>query len=78
VLSVAHDGNPCGIADDFLQLGRNDQERQALAAKLLDQFDDFRVRADVDAPGRLVQDQEAGIRRQPAGQQRLLLIAAGE
>ena len=38
----------------------------------------FRLGADVDAAGRLVDDQDARLERQPAGQHHLLLIAARE
>ena len=39
---------------------------------------DVGLRADVDAAGRLVEDDELGRGREPAGEQHLLLVAAGE
>ena len=46
--------------------------------KLLDDLDDLGVRAHVDAARRLVEDQEFRLRRQPARQNDLLLVAAGK
>ena len=34
--------------------------------------------AHVDAPGRLIDDEDIGVRQQPAADEHLLLIAAGE
>src|SRR3712207_8311426 len=43
------------------------------AAQLEDQLLDFRLGAHVDAAGRLIEDEEARVARQPPPQQRLLL-----
>jgi hypothetical protein len=44
----------------------------------VDQGVDLLLGADVDAAGRLVEDQHARLARQPAAQDHLLLVAAGE
>ena len=46
--------------------------------QLEDQPLDLRLGADVDAPGRLVEDQDLRVRRQPAGEDDLLLVAAAQ
>ena len=46
--------------------------------KPADGADDLGMGADVDAARRLVEDQEARIGRQPAGEDHLLLVAAGQ
>src|SRR5690606_12071861 len=43
-----------------------------------DHLVELRLDADVDAPGRLVEDEDAGVGEQPAGEDGLLLVAAGE
>ena len=48
------------------------------SAELGDQLLDLGLGADVDAAGRLVEDQQPRLGDQPAGQQHLLLVAAGQ
>ena len=55
--------DPMADRDEFVEFGGGDEQRQALRAKVADQVDDFRVRADVDAARRLVEDQHARARR---------------
>ena len=45
---------------------------------LADQLVQIGLGLDVDADGRLVDDQDLGVRRQPLGDRDLLLVAAGE
>ena len=65
-------------ADQLGQLGRDQDDREALAREIGDQRVDLGLGLHVDALGRLVQDQHAGRRRQPLGEHDLLLVAAGE
>ena len=48
------------------------------SAELEDQPLDLGLGADVDAAGRLVEDQDLRVRREPAGQDHLLLVAAAQ
>ena len=49
-----------------------------LGRELVDQPIDLRLGADVDAAGRLVEDEQHRLARQPAREHHLLLVAAGE
>ena len=51
---------------------------ESLLGELGDLALDVGLRADVDAAGRLVEDDQLGRGREPAGEQHLLLVAAGE
>jgi len=64
-----------GHAEHLGQLGRDHDDREALLRQLLHQGVNLRLRADVDALGRLVQDEHLRLRGQPARQRHLLLIA---
>ena len=68
-IAVAH-------AEHFGHLRGDHQHGDALTGEFRDQAVDLGLRADVDAAGRLVEDQDARMGHQPAGDQHLLLIAA--
>ena len=70
-IAIAH-------AEDFGQLGRDHQDRQAAGGQIAHQAMDFGFRADVDALRGLVQNQEFRIRGQPARDGDFLLVAAGQ
>ena len=76
--ACAHDDDPVGEAEQLGQLGGDHQDGDAGRGQLVDQPVDLELGADVDAAGRLVQDQDARLARQPAGEHHLLLVAAGE
>ena len=76
--AVAQHDHPVRIGHDLVELGGNHQQRQAVVAQFADQADDLGMGADVDAAGRLVQHQEARRGGEPAGEQHLLLVAAGQ
>ena len=59
-------------------VGGGDQHRHALIGKRAQALVDFAARADVDALGRLVDQEHRRLRRDLASEQRLLLIAAGQ
>ncbi len=65
-------------AHDLGQLGRNHEDGQAAPGQLAHEPVDLRLGSDVDALGRLVEDQHGRLGRQPAGQGHLLLVPAGE
>ena len=61
-----------GSSDEIIRIAR------PRAGELAHQPVDLGLGADVDALRRLVEDQHRRLRRQPAGQRHLLLVAAGE
>ena len=67
---------PVAEPQHLLQLGGDEDHRHALAGELGDQLLDLGLGADVDAAGRLVEDEHLRLGDQPAGQQHLLLVAA--
>lgn len=75
---VAKDDDPRAVGGEFFYFRGDDDERHALLAQALDEPDDFRMRPDVDAARRLVEDEQFRFGREPARQDGLLLIAAGK
>ena len=76
--AVAQDQHPVGALDDLLQLGGDQQDAEALRGQFVDQGLDLGLGADVDAAGRLVEDQHLRVQAEHPGQQHLLLVAAGQ
>ena len=76
--AVAHHDDALGEPEHLLELGRDEDDGEALLGQLGDLALDVGLRADVDAAGRLVEHDQLGRGREPAGQQHLLLVAAGE
>ena len=62
----------------LLQLGGDEHHRHALVGQGGDESLDLGLGADVDAAGGLVEDQQLRRGEQPAGEQHLLLVAAGQ
>ena len=62
----------------FIHSALRDHNSLALLGKLQDQFVNLVLGADVDAAGRLVEEQNIGLRQQPTAKNDLLLVAAGE
>ena len=77
-LPVAQHDDPVAVGGDLLELRGDDEKGKPVLAQALDQADDLGMGADVDAAGRLVENEEARLGGKPAREQRLLLIAAGE
>ena len=75
---LAHDQDAVGHAQDLRQLGRDDDHRATLGGEAFDQGVDLGLGADIDAARRLVEQEDAGTRRDPAADDRLLLVAAAE
>ena len=76
--SLSHDEHAVGQPDDLGQLGRDDDDGFAFGRQLLDQTVNLRLGSDVDSAGRLVEEEDLRARRDPAGDDRLLLVAAAE
>ena len=76
--AVAQDEDAARRLDHLLELRGDHQHAEPLAGQLPDQAQDLGLGAHIDAAGRLVEDQELGVHAEPAGEQHLLLVAAGE
>ena len=72
------DQDGVGEAEHFFDLAGDDHDGVAGGGEAADQGVDLRAGADIDAAGRLIQQQHPGAVHQPAGEQDLLLVAAGE
>ena len=67
-----------GQAQDLRDLAGDHDHGDAAVGEGADQGVDLRPGADVDAAGRLVEEQHPAVAQQPAGQHDLLLVAAGQ
>ena len=76
--AFGHDEHPVAQVRQFLGLGGYDEHRHALARKVADQTMNFGACADVDAARRFVENEHFGPRRQPSGDDHLLLVAAAQ
>src|SRR5262249_9824450 len=76
--AVAQHEHAVRALDDLFELRGDHQHAEALVGEFLDQHLDLGLGADIDAARRLVEDEQLGIHAEPAGEQDLLLIAAGE
>ena len=74
--AAAHHCDAVAHAEDLRQLGRDHQDGQPARGQLAHQPMNLGLGADVDALCWLVEDQDRGFGRQPAGEGDLLLIAA--
>ena len=74
----ASDQDAIGDGKDLRQIGRDDHDGLAFVGEAADLGMDLGDGADIDAAGRLVEDDDRGILRQRLGDHDLLLIAAGE
>ena len=78
LLVVLEDDDPLAEPDDLLELGGDEDDGHPAFGELGDGLLDLGLGADVDAAGRLVEDEQVGVRGEPAAEQHLLLVAAGE
>ena len=63
---------------DLLEVGRYDDDAEARIESLIEETVDLRLGAHVDAGGRILRNEEAPADAQPAPDDHLLLVAAGE
>src|SRR6185369_9386020 len=85
-LAAVEVGNDAAVLEDvnvvamreFLGLGGVPEERAATPRLFAEQVVDLDLGADVDAAHRIVHQYDPRIRAQGAGEQRLLLVAAGQ
>src|SRR6266550_2430396 len=71
-----HDHDAVANSDQFLHLGRDDDDRAPLRGEYHDELVDLFLGADVDTTRRLVDNNDGGISHHHFGQQQLLLVAA--
>ena len=76
--AVEHHDDPVGERLDLVELDRDEQDRLAAVAQRDDLLVDELDGADVDAAGRLADQQHLGVALHLAGDDDLLLVAAGE
>ena len=78
-LAGVEHGDLVGDAPHHAEIVADEQHRQAAPAlQLLQQVEDLRLDGDVERRRRLVEDQQVGLGRQRAGDQRALAHAAGQ
>src|SRR6266700_3816616 len=76
--AIAQHDDAIRIGDDLVELGGDDEQRKTAIAEFANETDDFRMRADVDAPGRFVGLRMWGRGREPPGEEGLLRFAPGK
>ena len=77
-LAFSHHEDAIGEREDLGQIARHHEHGEPVARLLPDHLVDLELGADVDALGRLVEQQHARLGRQPLGDDDLLLVAAAE
>ena len=75
--SLAQRNDAVAQGEQLRQIAGGEQDRRAAGRELGNQRVNLRLRSNVDAGGRLVEQQEAWLMSQGARQEELLLIAAG-
>ena len=63
---------------DLFKLGGDEDNAHALRSQVKHDLLNFSLGTDIDTTGRLVQNQQLGVRGQPTANEHLLLVAAGE
>jgi hypothetical protein len=76
--AVVHDGDPVGEGEHLVEFGGDEQHRGALIALGDELGVDVLDRADVDTSGRLRRDEQVDRAIELAGDDELLLVAAGQ
>ena len=76
--AAKHDQHAVAQRDQLLELRRDQHDADAGRRDLVDDGANLGLRADIDADGRLVHDEDLRLGLQPLGEQHLLLVAAGK
>ena len=76
--AVTQDDDPVRALHDLLELGGDQDDRQPRFGQIADQALDLGLGADVDAARWIVEEQHPWLEAQDAGEQDLLLVAAGQ
>src|SRR5262249_22818875 len=77
-VSAGHDGQAITNPQKLRQIAADKDQRLALPGQFADEAIDLGLAADIDAPRRLIQEQDVGLLVQQAGQGDFLLIAAAQ
>jgi len=77
-LPVAHNPDAVAHRQELVVIRGNQDHALARRGEPIDESVDCNARADVDALGRLIQYEQVGIGEEPACDDELLLIAAGQ
>src|SRR5262245_46493464 len=77
-LAAGHDQHTIGDGEDFGEVGRNQNDRRSAIGQFDEQTVNFGFGADIDAAGRLIDEQDTRLDEQPFGEQHFLLIPAAE
>ena len=75
---MVHKDDSVAQGQDLRHFRGNKHDGKPLLCQIVDQLIDLVLRADIDAVGRLVHEEDGGLVHQPAGDDGLLLVAAGE
>src|SRR5271166_7149098 len=75
-LPVAHDENVVAQSDRLLEGVRGQHDGKPFACQTANELVDFLLGADIQTPGRMVEDENPGVRVQPFRQDDLLLVPA--
>ena len=76
--ALVHDQDPVGHREHLGQVARDQQDPQAGRGELGDDPVDLDLGPDVDPAGRLVEDEDPRLGREPLGEDDLLLVPAGQ
>src|SRR5229473_4527295 len=74
--AARHDEDAVGMLDHLFEIGRDQNHPHALIAEAPDRLKDFLLGAEVDAPGRFVEQQDLGFPVEPFSKHELLLISS--
>jgi|GEM_PF-3133474 len=74
----SHDDNAIAYANKFLVIRGSDDDRRALRCSFVDHGVNVCLGTHIDTLGRLIKDENLGLLAEPAGNDDLLLIAAGQ
>ena len=76
--AVAQDEHPVGDVDELGQVAGIEQDGVALRGEVAHQLEDLALGADVDAAGRVVEQEDPRLGQEHLAEDHLLLVAAGE
>ena len=76
--AVAQHEHAVGDVDELGQVARIEEDGVALGGEVAHQLENLALGADIDAAGRIVEQQDARLGQQHLAEDHLLLVAAGE
>jgi hypothetical protein len=76
--ALTQDEDSITEGDEFGEFTGGDDDSQTGATEFVDDAVEFRLGSDIDAAGGVIEQQDAWLRSQPAGDDALLLVSAGK